>query len=53
MSQVTTHATGEQHLVHRNRLAACCRARANDGIISVSSLIVGVAPPQARPHPIS
>ena len=43
MSQVTTHASGEQHLVHRTGWLRAAVLGANDGIISVSSLIVGVA----------
>ena len=43
MSQTTIHAMGEQHLVHRTGWLRAAVLGANDGIISVSSLIVGVA----------
>ncbi len=43
MSQTTIHAMGEQHLVHRTSWLRAAVLGANDGIISVSSLIVGVA----------
>ena len=37
------HAPGEHHLVHRTGWLRAAVLGANDGIISVSSLIVGVA----------
>ncbi|WP_343525974.1 VIT family protein [Sphingomonas sp.] len=43
MSQTTIHAMGEQHMVHRTGWLRAAVLGANDGIISVSSLIVGVA----------
>ncbi len=43
MTDTTSHAMGEQHLVHRTGWLRAAVLGANDGIISVSSLIVGVA----------
>lgn len=49
----TVHATGEQHLIHRTGWLRAAVLGANDGIISVSSLIVGVAAaPAATPQTI-
>ncbi len=41
--ETTQHPAGEQHLVHRTGWLRAAVLGANDGIISVSSLIVGVA----------
>lgn len=43
MTEASVHAAGEQHLVHRTGWLRAAVLGANDGIISVSSLIVGVA----------
>ncbi|HEV7433793.1 MAG TPA: VIT1/CCC1 transporter family protein [Pseudorhizobium sp.] len=43
MSDANDHAPGEHHLVHRTGWLRAAVLGANDGIISVSSLIVGVA----------
>ena len=43
MTDVTSHPTVEHHLVHRTGWLRAAVLGANDGIISVSSLIVGVA----------
>ncbi|MEG8038034.1 VIT family protein [Sphingomonas sp. LR60] len=43
MADTTQHAAGEHHLVHRTGWLRAAVLGANDGIISVSSLIVGVA----------
>ncbi|WP_339348301.1 VIT1/CCC1 transporter family protein [uncultured Sphingomonas sp.] len=43
MTDALPHAAGEHHLVHRTGWLRAAVLGANDGIISVSSLIVGVA----------
>ena len=43
MTDALPHAVGEHHLVHRTGWLRAAVLGANDGIISVSSLIVGVA----------
>ena len=49
MSQITNHAMGEQHLVHRTGWLRATVLGGNDGIIPVFSLIVGVAAAPGAP----